>query len=141
MLKILMILTKATKSALSEPNMEISHEDVLGLLHKWKSENHIIHCTVMVNGVYAKIPGRLDSFENGIVHISLKKSTLAILGEGTFLEFPIEGSEFHYDDAAHMPEPLRSKMAGYDSVLYIFRAGDVSVGLAIMPPIEEWAKL
>jgi hypothetical protein len=118
--------------------MDVSHEEVLDLLRKWQSEKHIIHCTIMVNGVYAKALGLVDNFDNGVIHISFPKTQP--MGQGNFIEFPIDGSEFRYSDVAHLPEPMRDKMAGHDSVLYIFRAGDVCLALDVLPPIQEWAK-
>jgi len=46
---------------------------------------------------------------------------------------------FEYSDAEHAPEPLRSQLKGYDSLLYIYRTG-VTLGLAVSP-VSEWLQL
>lgn len=117
--------------------MEISRTDAVSLLRKWMTENRVIHCSVAANKALIKILGRIDSIENGTVHFSQKKSNTP-LGESTFIQFPLQGATFEYDDAARAPEPLPTKLKGYDAVMAIFLP-NVTIGLAILPPLEEWA--
>jgi len=119
--------------------METSQQDALDLLRKWQAENRVIHCTISANGVIAKILGRIDTVENDTIHLSAAKSNVP-LGEANFTEFPLTDSAFEYLDAAHTPEPLRNKLKGYDALLTVHRLG-VSLALAVLPPLDEWAKL
>ena len=114
-------------------------QEAVDLLRKWLAENRIIHCTVSANGVIAKVLGRIDTVENDAVHLSAAKSKMP-LGEANFTEFSLADSTLEYQDAVHIPKPLGDNLKGYDAVLGVHRSG-VSVALAVLPPLDEGAKL
>src|SRR5580765_6745370 len=118
--------------------IRISRQEATDLLRKCMEEERVIHLSITAgDGMIVKVLGRIDSISDDILHLSLTKSTFS-LGSYVFMDLPLLTCQFEYSDAAHAPEPLRSKIKGHDALLYVYRTG-VCLGLAVLPPINEWA--
>ena len=121
----------------------MTQQEALGLLSKWKDESRVIHLSVTSGAVIVKIAGRIDELTTDTVYFSAAKSSYS-LGKYNLARIPVSASRFEYSDAKDAPEVLRSKLEGYDALLYIYYADDdpfrlrVGIGLAVLP-MEEWA--
>lgn len=115
--------------------------EALSLLRKWKEEKRVIHASVSVarGALLIIMLCRLDEVTDIAIRLRVTKATNP-LGEHTFINLELTDAEFEFDVAENAPEPLKSKMAGHDSLLYIYlpRRG-VSVRLAVLPPLNELA--
>jgi hypothetical protein len=118
------------------PHVPISKGEAIDLLRKWMNENRIVHISLTSAGVLTKVVSQIDEVDEFHALLSLKKSTMP-LGQYTFvrLEFGA-ATEFEYSAAEDAPEPLRTRIAGHDSLLYIYMPG-VGVGLAVLPPSPD----
>jgi hypothetical protein len=121
-------------------DMRISQEEAADLLRKWMEEDRVVHLTIRSGNIVAKVLGRIDQIDDQ-VHFSQTKTT-SPLGSYTSVLFPLSESDcsFEYSDAQHAPEWLREKLAGYDALLYVYCPG-IGLGFAVLPPLDEWAKL
>ena len=122
--------------AMSE--LEITKGEALSLLRKWMDEKRFIHAAMLAarGGVLAKIVARLDQVDDLTIRLSMAKTSIPF-GEHTFLTFELTDAQFVFDAAANVPEPLRTEIEGFDSLLYIYMPSrGVNIGLAASPPFE-----
>ena len=119
--------------------MDVSRQEALDLLHKWWDESRVIHCSLLTRDAKAKMPGRIDSLDGARVHLSQMRSPYP-LGSANFIDFSITDSFFDYQDAAHTSQSIRDALVGYDSLLTIY-GHDITVALAVLPPLDDFAKL
>jgi len=127
------------------PEVRLSSDEAVDLLNKWKNEDRVIHLSIMAGSVFAKSLGRIDAVAPDKLLFSAAKSTNP-LGKYYLAEIPLSGGEFEYLDAKDAAEPQRSRLKGYEALLYIrFRDAvgklQIAIGFAVVPPFDEWVKL
>jgi hypothetical protein len=110
----------------------------LDLLTKWKAEGRLIHASVGAGkgDLLFKIVCTLDVVNHKSIRLSMVKSAVP-MGEQTFLDLQISRAKFEVITAEDVPGPLRSPIAGHDSLLYVRLPEGVSVALLILPPVDE----
>ena len=110
----------------------------LDLLTKWKAEGRLIHASVGAGkgDLLFKIVCMLDVVSDTSIRVSMAKSA-GSRDEHTFLDLQISRAKFEVIAAEDVPGPLRSPIAGHDSLLYVRLPEGVSVALLILPPIDD----
>ena len=110
----------------------ISRQEAVDLIRKWMDEDRIVHITFTSLSLLAKILAKIDEVDDIHVRLSMKKSNVP-LGEYSFAVIELYQAKFEFGAAEDAPEPLRSKIAGHDSLLYIYLPSGLGIGFAVLP--------
>ena len=110
----------------------------LDLLTKWKAESRLIHASVGAGkgDLLVKIVCMLDVVTDISIRLSMANPAVP-RGQHTFLDLQISRAKFEVIAAEDVPGPLRSPIAGHDSLLYVRLPEGVSVALLILSLVDE----
>jgi len=120
--------------------MDITANEALSLFRKWMDEHRVVQCAfrVRVPESHAKLLGSIDAVTSDMLIINARKSKL-VLGHAFSAEISLTGADYDYVEGRHVAQEFRPKLEGYDAFITItYPNSELSIGLAVIPPLEEF---